>query len=245
MIAAVIPVRGGSKRIPRKNVKDFCGLPLMAWAIIQAKVSHLVDEVYVTTDDDELADVAVSYGARVIRRPDWPDADTASGGRPIKHAVKVTPEIDEAVFSFATMPCQYPDDIDRMIRDFRARDLDRLCAFAPHREPCIYQRLPDGWVRLLWLVKEPDYMEHTCGLCVVKREHILADEVISTNLTDEEHFRNKLGKVSPKEAYIEFKPFQTTDCDTLEEWELSETLMEHYILKGRGRSVYDEYGGQT
>ena len=54
----------------------------MAWSIIQAKASHSLDWVYLSTDDDEIAEVGEAYGAEIIRRPDWPDADTASGGRP-------------------------------------------------------------------------------------------------------------------------------------------------------------------
>ncbi len=59
--AAIIPVRGGSKRLPRKNVKMFCGHPLMAWAITQAKCSKNIDEVYVTTDDDEIYNCYKNY----------------------------------------------------------------------------------------------------------------------------------------------------------------------------------------
>lgn len=61
----VITARGGSKRIPRKNIKDFCGKPIMAYSIEAALESHLFDEVMVSTDDDEIAEVAREYGAAV------------------------------------------------------------------------------------------------------------------------------------------------------------------------------------
>ena len=102
MIAAVIPARGGSVRLPRKNVLPFCGLPLMAWSIIQAKNSHAVDAVYVTTDDDEIADVAREYGAEVIRRPDWPHPNELAGWVPAWFAVEIMmaehPDLDLLVF---------------------------------------------------------------------------------------------------------------------------------------------------
>jgi pseudaminic acid cytidylyltransferase len=63
MKIAVIPARGGSKRIPRKNVKPFCGQPMMSWSIAVALKSGLFDEVLVSTDDPEIADVARAYGA--------------------------------------------------------------------------------------------------------------------------------------------------------------------------------------
>lgn len=62
---AVITARGGSKRIPRKNIRDFCGKPIMAYSIEAAKESALFDEVMVSTDDEEIAEVARRYGAAV------------------------------------------------------------------------------------------------------------------------------------------------------------------------------------
>jgi N-acylneuraminate cytidylyltransferase len=65
MNVAVIPARGGSKRIPRKNIKDFCGKPMIAWPIEVAKKSKLFDRIIVSTDDKEIKKVANSYGAEV------------------------------------------------------------------------------------------------------------------------------------------------------------------------------------
>ena len=61
----MIPARGGSKRIPRKNIKTFCGKPMMAWSIEAAKASKLFDHVIVSTDDDEVAATAKQWGAEV------------------------------------------------------------------------------------------------------------------------------------------------------------------------------------
>jgi pseudaminic acid cytidylyltransferase len=62
---AIIPARGGSKRIPRKNIKDFLGRPIIVYSIEAALKSQLFDEVMVSTDDDEIAKIAVKYGAKV------------------------------------------------------------------------------------------------------------------------------------------------------------------------------------
>ena len=62
---AIITARGGSKRIPRKNIKDFCGKPIIAYSIEAALARGLFDEVMVSTDDKEIADVARTYGASV------------------------------------------------------------------------------------------------------------------------------------------------------------------------------------
>ena len=62
---AMITARGGSKRIPRKNIKDFCGKPILAYSIEAARSSGAFDEVMVSTDDPEIAGIAVKYGASV------------------------------------------------------------------------------------------------------------------------------------------------------------------------------------
>jgi pseudaminic acid cytidylyltransferase len=65
MNIAIIPARGGSKRIPRKNIKLFCGKPMIVWSIETAKQSGVFDAVWVSTDDQEIADIATDYGAVV------------------------------------------------------------------------------------------------------------------------------------------------------------------------------------
>ena len=62
---AVITARGGSKRIPRKNIRDFCGKPIIAYSIEAALKSKLFDEVMVSTDDKEIAEISRKYGAKV------------------------------------------------------------------------------------------------------------------------------------------------------------------------------------
>lgn len=64
MKVAVIPARGGSKRIPRKNIKMFCGRPMIAWSILAAQQSGLFERIIVTTDDEEIAEVARAWGQK-------------------------------------------------------------------------------------------------------------------------------------------------------------------------------------
>jgi pseudaminic acid cytidylyltransferase len=71
---AIIPARGGSKRIPRKNIKDFQGKPIIAYSIDTALKCSLFDEVMVSTDDEEIGEVAIRYGARV---PFYRSAETS------------------------------------------------------------------------------------------------------------------------------------------------------------------------
>ena len=89
MRVAVIPARGGSKRIPRKNIKPFCGQPMIAWSIKAAQDSGCFDRIIISTDDKEIADVAQQYGAEVpfMRPADLSDDHT--GTTPvIRHATE-------------------------------------------------------------------------------------------------------------------------------------------------------------
>lgn len=63
MNIAVLPARGGSKRIPRKNIKEFCGKPMIAWAIETAKETGLFDHIIISTEDEEISEIARNYGA--------------------------------------------------------------------------------------------------------------------------------------------------------------------------------------
>jgi N-acylneuraminate cytidylyltransferase len=89
MKIAVIPARGGSKRIPRKNIKDFCGKPMIAWSIEAAKTSGLFDCIIVSTDDAEIAEVAKRWGAEApFVRPRELSDDHAETSPVIAHATQ-------------------------------------------------------------------------------------------------------------------------------------------------------------
>ena len=70
MNIAIIPARGGSKRIPRKNIKEFCGKPMIAYSIEAAKKSGCFDKIIVSTDDEEIEKVSKKHGAEVLSRPE-------------------------------------------------------------------------------------------------------------------------------------------------------------------------------
>lgn len=90
MNVAIIPARGGSKRIPRKNIRLFAGKPIIAYSIETAIVSGLFDRVIVSTDDNEIAEVAARYGAEVpFRRPPELADDDASTDAVLLHALAV------------------------------------------------------------------------------------------------------------------------------------------------------------
>lgn len=116
MNIAVIPARGGSKRIPKKNIRDFCGKPIIAHSIEAAFASELFDAVVVSTDDDSIADVARSHGAEVPFMRPAELSDDFTGTTPvIKHALKWHIEHGHDVKAvcclYATAPFITPKDI--------------------------------------------------------------------------------------------------------------------------------------
>jgi len=87
MNLCIIPARGGSKRIPKKNIKSFCGKPLIAYSIETAKKSNLFEEIVVSTDSEEIAEVSQKYGAKILWRPKELADDYAGSTEVFEHAI--------------------------------------------------------------------------------------------------------------------------------------------------------------
>lgn len=103
---AIITARGGSKRIPRKNIKDFLGKPIIAYSIQAALESKLFDEIMVSTDDKEIADIAISYGAKVPFFRSEKNADDYAGTADVLK--EVLEEYVKLGKIFDWMCCIYP-----------------------------------------------------------------------------------------------------------------------------------------
>lgn len=127
---AVIPARKGSKGIPGKNLLPFCGRPLIAWSIEQAKRAEGVDSVWVSSDGDEILAAAASYGAEKIRRPGAISGDSASSESAWLHALDTIEqqghEVEWMVGMQATSPLRAPEDIGRAIQQAKNQRLDSL-----------------------------------------------------------------------------------------------------------------------
>jgi N-acylneuraminate cytidylyltransferase len=113
---AIIPARGGSKRIPRKNIREFCGKPMIAWSIEAAKASGCFDRIVVTTDDPEIAEVAKAWGAEVpFKRPAELSGDHAGTLPVVIHAIQALEsegsELSEICCLYATAPFVSAGDI--------------------------------------------------------------------------------------------------------------------------------------
>jgi len=130
----LIPARGGSKGIPRKNLADVAGRPLIAWTIEQAlAVTDPGLEVFVSTEDAEIAEVAASYGARVIARPGSLAEDTTATEPVVRHAIESRTEAgaepDRVLLLQATSPVRHPGTLDRALGELG--DADSLVGVVP------------------------------------------------------------------------------------------------------------------
>ncbi len=129
---AIIPARGGSKGLPGKNIKELCGKPLIAWSIEAGLSSKYLDEVMVTTDSGEIADVAQKYGAKVpFLRPTELATDTATTFDAVKHVIyfykeNLGQEFDYVVLLEPTSPLREQSDIDGAIERLLASEADSI-----------------------------------------------------------------------------------------------------------------------
>ena len=133
---AIIPARGGSKGIPRKNIRPLAGKPLIAYNILEARRSRFVTRVVVSTDDPEIGAVARQYGAEVVWRPAEISGDTASSESALLHTLETLRQSegyqpDLVVFLQCTSPLTLAEDIDGTVQALIDQQADTALAVIP------------------------------------------------------------------------------------------------------------------
>jgi len=124
-ILGITPARGGSRTIPRKNIKDISGKPLIAWTIEAANESKMIDRYVVSTEDKEIAQIVRGYGVDVLSRPSALATDEATTISVLQHAIEQIP-CDIVVLLQATSPIRRPGLINECIREFIDNEYDSL-----------------------------------------------------------------------------------------------------------------------
>jgi len=135
-VAAIIPARGGSKSIPRKNIKLLAGKPLIAYTIESALKSKQVDNVIVSTNDQEIAAISEEYKASVVNRPDDISGDDASSEAALLHTLDYLKKHEHyepiiTVFLQCTSPLTLPEDIDGSIQTLLDNNADSALSVTP------------------------------------------------------------------------------------------------------------------
>jgi len=122
----IIPARGGSKRLPRKNVLNLDGKPLIAHTIVAGKQSKYIDDVIVSSDDDEILEVSKKYGSTTIKRPEKLASDTATTFGAIKHTIENVKKYNYIVLLQATSPLRNSQHIDEAIELLVSKNADAV-----------------------------------------------------------------------------------------------------------------------
>ncbi|WP_338778592.1 acylneuraminate cytidylyltransferase family protein [Metabacillus sp. FJAT-52054] len=145
-VLAIIPARGGSKGVPRKNIRPLAGKPLIAWSIEEAKKSKYIDFLMLSSEDDEIIESARQYGCNVpFKRPKELADDETPGIDPILHAIEQLPEYDLVVVLQPTSPMRSVNDIDQCIEQVIAKCAPACVSVTePDKSPYWMYTINDG-----------------------------------------------------------------------------------------------------
>lgn len=168
---AIIPARGGSKGIPKKNLITIAGKPLVAWSIEQALDSSKIDSVWVSSDSHEILSVAETYGAKSILRPESISGDKATSEEAWIHAVNEIQkhtEIDLVVCMQPTSPIRGSNDLDEAVEMFERGEFDSIFSGTKIEDRFEWRLMPNGAESLNYDFKnrkrrqelEPKYLEN-------------------------------------------------------------------------------------
>lgn len=166
---ALIPARGGSKRLPRKNIADFAGRPMLNWTVDAARETDLFDDLVVSTDDAEIAEIARAAGAAVLMRGEEISNDAATLIQVLQHAIRELPEEpDEICLLLANCPLRTAEDIRAGHARFTSRKPSALLSVttfgwtppfrAQKMEEGRLEPFFDGWVEK----KSQEYPDVVC-----------------------------------------------------------------------------------
>ncbi len=216
---AIITARGGSKRIPKKNIKDFCGKPIMAYSIEAAVQAACFDEVMVSTDSEEIADTARKYGASVpFLRSERTSNDYAVTADVME---EVLAEYDRQGKHFDAFCCIYPtapfvtaEKLIRAIELYQASAADAVVAVVPYSFPPQQAFvIREGHVRYQYPENERvrsqdlEQIYHDCG---------------QFYLCSTEKFRQHHTLILPASLPFVVPESEVQDIDTEEDWQLAE-----------------------
>src|SRR5574344_372569 len=123
---AIIPARGGSKRLPQKNILDLCGKPLISWSIEAALKSKYISKVVVSSDNEEILNISSNFGADIIKRPYELANDTATTFDTVKHTIDNFENYDYIVLLQPTSPLRNEKHIDEAIELLEEKQADAI-----------------------------------------------------------------------------------------------------------------------
>lgn len=217
----IIPARGGSKGIARKNLQPLAGKPLIAWTIEQVLAVAGLD-CYVSTEDAEIAEVSREWGAEIIVRPDELARDTTASEPVIEHAIELITAAsgrpERVMFLQATSPVRLPGTLARAVREFDETGVDSLVGVVP--EPIfLWQKDPE--VRALYpYLNRPRRQDMT-------PDQLRYRETGSLYLTRTEIYLQQHNRLGGQIGLFIMDSAEGIDIDTPDDFALAAAALEH------------------
>lgn len=215
----LIPARGGSKGIPRKNIRPIAGKPLITWTIEAALNSSMLDAVVVSTDDAEIAELASRAGAQVpFIRPPHLAQDSTPGLAPVLHALTELPGFDAVLLLQPTSPLRRTEDIDSCLRLALAHQSPSVVSVSePDTHPYWTYRLTAGQT-----------LEHLIDAAPVARRQDLPP-VYAVNgalyYAQADWLWRSQRMVGPETLAFVMARDRSVDIDTSLDWQIAEMLL--------------------
>ncbi len=211
----IIPARGNSKGIKKKNLLNFCSKPLLYWSIIQAKKSKFKNHIYISSESDEIKKLCNKMKVKFIKRPKKLCSDTSSSESALIHALKVIGgKVKNIIFLQATSPLRKPKDIDMAFNLFKKTKSDSL--MSAHKAEDFFD---------VWKLKNKKYIPMTIDYKnrkprqLFKEKHFLANGsifIFKKNILKK--FSNRLGGKIMLYGMEEWQSFQLDNLKQKKIW---------------------------
>ena len=228
-IHCIILARGGSKGILKKNIINFCGKPLLAWTIEQCLNVDNVSDVWVSSDDNDVLDVAKFYGAKIIKRPLDISGDTATSESAWLHAINYLEDrnipLDVVLAPQVTSPLREVVDINNAISKFIKGDYDSMFSASIADDLFFWEESNNGIDSINY-----DYKNR-------KRRQDFKKQIIENGsfyLFKTEILKEFKNRIGGKIGFSTMDFWKMFEIDNLEDLKMCRVLMQEFLLNNRG-----------
>ncbi len=224
-IVAIILARGGSKGIPKKNIINFCGKPLINWSINQAKNSKYISSVWVSSDSNEILEIVKKQKVGIIKRPKKISADKSSSEIGWIHAIneiEKKQQIDLVVGLQTTSPIRETKDLDEAIKKFKKNNADSMFSCSKLDDFFIWGKRKSNYSSLNYNYKNRKRRQD------VKKQYL---ENGSFYIFKPEIIKKMKNRLGGKIEIIEQEFWKSFEIDSIKSLKFCEILMKNYLLK--------------
>ena len=228
----IILARGGSKGIPHKNIKNFCGLPLIAWSILQAKNVKGITDIWVSSDNDKILNIAKKFGAKTIPRPKKLATSTSSSDDGYIHAISFIEKNfylpDIIVALQATSPIRESKDLELGLKKFKVKNYDSMFSSCQAEDLLLWKQSKNRLKSINYnFQRRPRRQDFKDYLIENGSFYIFTPKLIRK-------LKNRLGGNVGTYVMESWKVFE---LDEPSDYKLCELIMKNYILKNNKNEI--------